>query len=98
MIANVQGRRSAPAPWGGPFPGWRPPWERTDRTEVRIEEPPDVEGELASGSGWPSMFRGYLHRRSATGACFAGDWYLTGDLVPGGMPTGTSGSWDGPTT
>ena len=27
------------------------------------------------------MFRGYLHERSAIGACFAGDWYLSGDLV-----------------
>ena len=27
---------------------------------------PDVEGELALRAGWPSMFRGYLTRRSAT--------------------------------
>ena len=42
---------------------------------------PDVEGELALRSGWPSMFRGYLDQDERYRKCFAGDWYLTGDLA-----------------
>jgi acetyl-CoA synthetase len=42
---------------------------------------PDVVGELALRRGWPSMFRGYLHQEEKYRGCFAGDWYLTGDLA-----------------
>ena len=45
-----------------------------------IDEP-DVDGELALRPGWPSMFRGYLHDDERYAACFAGGWYLTGDLA-----------------
>jgi len=41
----------------------------------------DQEGELALRPGWPSMFRGYLHEEERYRRCFAGGWYLTGDLV-----------------
>ena len=40
-----------------------------------------VEGELALKAGWPSMFRGYLHEEERYRKCFAGRWYLTGDLA-----------------
>ena len=40
-----------------------------------------VEGELALRPGWPSMFRGYLHEEERYRKCFAGGWYLTGDLA-----------------
>ncbi|HEU0079154.1 MAG TPA: hypothetical protein VFQ76_15985, partial [Longimicrobiaceae bacterium] len=39
------------------------------------------EGELALRPGWPSMFRGYLHEEERYRKCFAGGWYLTGDLA-----------------
>ena len=38
-------------------------------------------GELALRPGWPSMFRGYLHDEERYRKCFAGGWYLTGDLA-----------------
>ena len=38
-------------------------------------------GELALRAGWPSMFRGYLGEEERYRTCFAGGWYLTGDLV-----------------
>jgi acetyl-CoA synthetase len=41
----------------------------------------DTEGELALKRGWPSMLRGYLHNEERYRKCFAGEWYLTGDLV-----------------
>ncbi|HEU0202976.1 MAG TPA: acetate--CoA ligase [Burkholderiaceae bacterium] len=40
-----------------------------------------VEGELALRRGWPSMFRTYLNDDERYRKCFAGDWYLTGDLA-----------------
>ena len=43
---------------------------------------PGVEGELALRTGWPSMFRGYLHQDERYRKCFTPDGlYLTGDLV-----------------
>ena len=39
------------------------------------------EGELALRPGWPSMFRGYLGEDERYRKCFAGGWYLTGDLA-----------------
>ncbi|RYP82708.1 acetate--CoA ligase [Nocardioides guangzhouensis] len=41
----------------------------------------DEAGELALRAGWPSMFRGYLGDDDRYRACFAGGWYLTGDLA-----------------
>jgi acetyl-CoA synthetase len=40
-----------------------------------------VQGELALRPGWPSMFRGYWHEEERYRKCFAGGWYLTGDLA-----------------
>ena len=34
-----------------------------------------------SKAGWPSMMRGYLHEDERYRKCFAGAWYLTGDLA-----------------
>ena len=48
---------------------------------VRVIDSPDVEGELALRPGWPSMFRGYLNDEERYRKCFAGGWYLTGDLA-----------------
>jgi acetyl-CoA synthetase len=38
-------------------------------------------GQLALRPGWPAMFRGYLHEDERYAKCFAGGWYLTGDLA-----------------
>jgi acetyl-CoA synthetase len=38
-------------------------------------------GELALRPGWPSMFRAYLNEQARYEKCFAGGWYLTGDLA-----------------
>jgi acetyl-CoA synthetase len=42
---------------------------------------PERQGELALQPGWPSMFRGYLGEEERYRKCFAGGWYLTGDLA-----------------
>jgi len=46
-------------------------------TEAGVDEV----GELALRPGWPSMFRGYLHDEQRYAKCFAGGWYLSGDLA-----------------
>ncbi len=82
MIANVPALDIKPGSMGKPLPG-------VDASIVRRREDgscetvrdPDVEGELALRSGWPSMFRGYLDQDERYRKCFAGDWYLTGDLA-----------------
>ena len=45
------------------------------------EVAPDEIGELALRPGWPSMFRGYLNDEERYAKCFAGGWYLSGDLA-----------------
>jgi len=82
MIANTAAQDIKPGSMGRPLPG-------VDATVVRrrpgggVEEvtSPDTEGELALKAGWPSMFRGYVGDEERYRKCFAGDWYLTGDLV-----------------
>ena len=82
MISNYASMEIRPGSMGRPLPGIeaavvaRP----NEQTVAPISEP-NVEGELALRPGWPSMFRGYLHDEERYRKCFAGGWYLTGDLV-----------------
>ena len=65
---------------GRPLPGIKA--AIVSRTDDGVMFVPDGEqGELALARGWPSMFRGYLGERERYEKCFAGDWYLTGDLA-----------------
>jgi acetyl-CoA synthetase len=82
MIANYASMPVRPGSMGRPHPG-------VEATVVRrregggIEEitTPDQQGELALRPGWPSMFRGYWKDPERYARCFAGGWYLSGDLV-----------------
>jgi len=49
--------------------------------QVQVVDAPDTPGELALRPGWPSMFRGYLNDDARYAECFAGGWYLTGDVA-----------------
>ena len=40
-----------------------------------------AEGEIAIRTPWPSLMRAYLHAPERYAACFAGGWYLSGDLA-----------------
>jgi acetyl-CoA synthetase len=82
MIANFAAMDVRPGSMGRPLPGVEAAVVRkagADRVEVL--EAPDVQGELALRPGWPSMFRGYLGEPARYAKCFAGGWYLTGDLA-----------------
>ncbi len=87
MIANFPALAVRPGSMGKPVPGIDAAIVRTskasDSAEVSVEivEEPGAEGELALRPGWPSMFREYLNEPERYHKCFAGGWYLTGDLA-----------------
>jgi acetyl-CoA synthetase len=82
MIANYRAMDIRPGSMGRPFPGIRAAIvRRAGGGSVEVVDEPGVQGELALRAGWPSMFRGYLGDEERYRSCFAGDWYLTGDLA-----------------
>jgi acetyl-CoA synthetase len=82
MIANFPALEIRPGSMGRPLPGITAAIvQRSDNGRVAVIEAPDVQGDLALRPGWPSMFRGYLHEKERYRKCFAGGWYLTGDLA-----------------
>lgn len=82
MIANLLALDIKPGSMGVPLPGIEAAIvRRLEGGGVELVEAPMEEGELALRKGWPSMMRGYLHEEERYRKCFAGDWYLTGDLA-----------------
>ena len=82
MIANYAAMDIRPGSMGRPLPGIAADIVRRQKDgSVEVVDEPGVEGELALRPGWPSMFRGYLHEEERYRKCFAGGWYLTGDLA-----------------
>jgi acetyl-CoA synthetase len=80
MIANTVAMDVKPGSMGKPLPGVEAAIvERHDSQLTFLGE--EKEGELALRPGWPSMFRGYLGQEERYRKCFAGGWYLTGDLA-----------------
>ncbi|BCW76889.1 acetate--CoA ligase [Arthrobacter sp. NicSoilB11] len=89
MIANYPAMDIRPGSMGRPLPGIEAALVARDADgkpvlregkAVLVTEP-DAMGELALRPGWPSMFRGYLNEEERYRRCFAGGWYLTGDLA-----------------
>jgi acetyl-CoA synthetase len=89
MIANLAGCDIRPGSMGRPLPGVEVAilaLGSDGRAALRdgqvvVVTQPGVDGELALRPGWPSMFRSYLGEPARYEACFAGGWYLTGDLA-----------------
>jgi acetyl-CoA synthetase len=89
MISNYAAVEVRPGSMGLPMPGVEATVlaqgenGRAAVRDGRVDEvnEPGVTGELALRPGWPSMFRGYVHDESRYAKCFAGGWYLTGDLA-----------------
>jgi acetyl-CoA synthetase len=89
MVANLAGADIRPGSMGRPLPGIEVSIlarGRNGRADVRdgavkVVDEPGIDGELALRPGWPSMFRGYLHDEERYAKCFAGGWYLTGDVA-----------------
>jgi acetyl-CoA synthetase len=81
MIANFASMDIRPGSMGRPLPGIDAAIVQRTEAGVSVIDAPDVEGELALRTGWPSMFRGYLGEPDRYRKCFSGDFYLTGDLA-----------------
>jgi acetyl-CoA synthetase len=81
MIANFAAMDIRPGSMGKPLPGIEAAVVQRVGGDVTLVDEPGVDGELALRPGWPSMFRGYLGEDERYRKCFAGGWYLTGDLV-----------------
>jgi acetyl-CoA synthetase len=82
MIANTAAMDIKPGSMGKPLPGVEAGLiRRKNEHAIEVIQDFDVEGELALREGWPSMFRGYLGQEERYRKCFAGGWYLTGDLA-----------------
>ncbi len=82
MIANAAAFDIKPGSMGRPLPGVDAfIVQRTGPDRVTVIDTPEVEGELALKTGWPSMFRGYRDMDERYRKCFVGDLYLTGDLA-----------------
>jgi len=81
MIANYRSMDVKPGSMGRPLPGIEAAIVRRKNGSVDVAAAPNTVGELALKTGWPSMMRGYLHEDERYRKCFAGDWYLTGDLA-----------------
>ena len=88
MVSNYPGMEIRPGSMGRPMPGIEAAVlvrgengrALVEDGEVRVADP-GVTGELALRPGWPSMFRGYLGEEERYQACFAGGWYVSGDLA-----------------
>jgi acetyl-CoA synthetase len=81
MIANYASMDIKPGSMGRPLPGIEAAIVQTTQDKVEVIDEPGVQGELALRPGWPSMFRTYLNEPERYNKCFAGGFYLTGDLA-----------------
>ncbi|CAM2067284.1 acetate--CoA ligase [Sulfidibacter corallicola] len=81
MIANTAAMDVKPGSMGKPLPAIEAAVVRREGGRIVPIEEPEVEGELAIRTGWPSMFRDYLNQPERYAACFADGWYLSGDLA-----------------
>jgi len=90
MVANYRSMEIRPGSMGRPLPGIEAAVARRDAEDrpllaadgsLELVGAPGEQGELVLRPGWPSMFRGYLGEEERYRRCFAGGWYLTGDLV-----------------
>jgi acetyl-CoA synthetase len=81
MIANFPSMEVRPGSMGRPLPGIEAAIVERDGDSVRVVDKPMAMGELALRPGWPSMMRAYLNEDGRYRKCFAGGWYLSGDLA-----------------
>ncbi|HSK03416.1 MAG TPA: acetate--CoA ligase [Kofleriaceae bacterium] len=81
MIANLPCMDVRPGSMGKPLPGVEAGIVEVGAGGEVTELPAGQVGQLALRPGWPAMFRGYLHEEARYQRCFAGGWYLSGDLA-----------------
>ena len=81
MIANYASMDIRPGSMGKPLPGIEAAIVQKTEDKFEVIDQPGIQGELALCPGWFSMFRAYLNEPERYKKCFAGGFYLTGDLA-----------------
>ena len=90
MVANFPACEVRPGSMGRPLPGIDVAIAAVDSNNeptvnpagsLRLTPQPRGEGMIAIGTGWPSMFRAYLHEDERYTRSFVDGWYLSGDLA-----------------
>jgi acetyl-CoA synthetase len=82
MIANRRNQEIRLGSMGRALPGIDARIvKRREDGGIDMIDQPNVEGEIALRSGWPSMMRGYLNQAERYRECFREDWYLSDDLA-----------------
>ena len=90
MVANFAALPIRPGSMGRPVPGIEIALVRHDAAGERVLHEdgtpalvahPGQEGELAIRTPWPSLMRAYLGQPDRYARCFAGPYYLSGDLA-----------------
>jgi acetyl-CoA synthetase len=81
MLANTLTMPIKPGSMGKPLPGVEAAIVSRDELGGVVLLGDEKVGELALKQPWPALFRGYLGQEERYRRCFAGDWYLSGDLA-----------------
>lgn len=81
MIANYPSMPVKPGSMGKPLPGVETAIAAINDNQLTLITQPDIQGHLVLKKGFPSLFRGYIHKEERYKKCFIGDWYLSGDLA-----------------
>lgn len=81
MIANTAVMAIKPGSMGKPLPGVEAEIVGRDDAGQPVALGDEQVGELALRKPWPALFRAYLGQEERYRRCFAGDWYLSGDLA-----------------
>ncbi len=83
LIANLPGEDVRPGAMGRPLPDVSAVvvMRQEGPRLITVLDRPDLTGELAIRTPWPSMFCSYLDAEERYRACFADGWYLSGDMV-----------------
>ncbi len=81
MISNYRNMPVKPGSMGKPLPGIEAAIANITEDKFEIIKEFNKDGHLVLKTGWPSMFKMYLHEEQRYAKCFHGDWYVTGDLA-----------------
>lgn len=81
MIVNFASMDIKPGSMGKAVPGVEIALASRTDSGLKIVTEPDVEGEIAIQTPWPSMFRTYVNEEERYKKCFVDGYYLAGDLA-----------------
>ena len=81
MIVNFAAMDIKPGSMGKAMAGIEIALANRSDAGLKIVTEPDVEGEIAIKTPWPSMFRTYLNEEERYKKCFVDGYYMAGDLA-----------------